>query len=142
MTTEPSTTTQKQELKPQPTQRPWAVHPRWPNYVVPASDAAKLIGGADDEIMDREQFATPICDTRGNELSRFAHDKERVAQHVANAELIVAAVNAYSAPSDTEQRLREALEEIERLKQHIADLNHDFESAIKHCDEHHVEVGT
>src|ERR1051326_1711266 len=108
--TEPSTTTQTRELEPQPTPRPWEVHPRWPNYVVPASDVAKLIGGADDEIVDREQFATPICDTRGNELSRFAHDKERVAQQAANAELIVAAVNAYSAPSDTEQRLREALE--------------------------------
>jgi uncharacterized membrane protein YccC len=44
------------------------------------------------------------------------------------------------APSDIEQRLREALEEIERLKQHIADLNHDFESAIKHCNEHHTEA--
>lgn len=43
--------------------------------------------------------------------------------------------------STTEQviRLREALEEVERLKQHVADLNHDFNAALKHCDDHHIE---
>lgn len=92
--------------------RPWAVHPRWPNYVVPALDVGKLIGGADDEVMDREQFATPICDTRANELSRFAHDEERVAQQFANAELIVTAVNQRDALLAEVGRLREALERI------------------------------
>lgn len=28
-------------------------------------------------------------------------------------------------------------EEIERLRNHVADLNHDLETAVKECNEHH-----
>lgn len=76
---------------------PWAVHPVWPDRIVPCLDTAKHIGGSEDEIEDRERFATPICQVAGNELSRFEHDKLRVAQSNANARLIVNAVNSHIA---------------------------------------------
>lgn len=33
---------------------------------------------------------------------------------------------------------RALADEVESLREHLADVNHDFESSSKFCDEHHV----
>lgn len=84
-------------LKAEHSPLPWAVHPTWRECVIPASDAHKSIGGSVDEIEDRERFATLIARMEGNDLSRFAHDRQRRKEMHGNAALIVRAVNAHDA---------------------------------------------
>lgn len=68
---------------------PWTV--RMGEYVVPAGHEKRPIGGSSDPVVDRDRYAQYVC--RIPPSHRHRSDTEQRA----NAELIVAAVNALPA---------------------------------------------
>jgi len=77
------------------TARPWAVHPHFPEYIVPADHINRPMGGSVDEDFDRDHYANIIAEARAyGEFDKFAHHSSKVDARLTAA-LIVRAVNLH-----------------------------------------------
>jgi hypothetical protein len=74
---------------------PWVVHGDFPEYVVPAADAHKRIGGSEDPEREAERYAKVVhfCDVEPN--VRFNQSRTVREEAEANAHLIAAAPEMY-----------------------------------------------
>lgn len=61
----------------------------------------------------------------------IADDKRVPFDDLAMRDRAVAALGQLPAPGDTK--------EVERLRQHVADLEHDLKATVEHCDRYHVD---
>jgi|SRR6185503_8327548 len=90
------------------------------------SDVAGAVN--DKHVAVCRAYAQPLEAAKGRGIS--------VEQAAANIDFIT------NAPDDIDTLIalvEQQGREIAELKQHVVDVNHDFESALKECDEHHGE---
>jgi hypothetical protein len=71
------------------TPTPWMLAPFFPDYIIPAADAHKRLGGASDDEINKREFAQVVAMLRPDRHGR--------SDHKADARLIVAAVNSRAA---------------------------------------------
>lgn len=78
-------------MSAQHTPGPWAMHRTFRLIVVPAAHVDRSLGMAEDDEVDRREYANYICDTSTSERRR------RPAEQRANAHLISAAPDLLAA---------------------------------------------
>ena len=98
---------------------PWANQRQRPLAIVSADQAGLLWGGSVDPDQDRQRFAHPLAVVQLDDLTlrdnpdiaeRFPHRRVHPAIAQADADLIVAAVNALPALLDVAEAAREAMQ--------------------------------
>ena len=89
----------------------------------------------------RSRASVAVASTPPNELLTIPDIEKSV---VPNHALIQLLESALLHPESAEGNIRQVIEtlntandENKRLREHVADLNHDLEAAIKECDEQH-----
>jgi len=104
---------------------PWAVMRRFRDYIVPASDAEKKLGGASDPKVEAADFAKTIAKVEGTIYTDF-HMSRVIAgdEQDANAHLIAAAPDLLVA-------LRRLGEIAWQSEPYIYDENTEEEEAIR-----------
>lgn len=78
---------------------PWALHPRFPEWVIPASDCHKKIGGSVDPEQEAREYAKWICRPEYRPEHQEYH-RSRVTladEYEANCHLIASAPDLYHA---------------------------------------------
>jgi hypothetical protein len=84
---------------------PWMLHPRFPEYVVPAADSRKGIGGSVDPVQEHERYAKLIHQVTYTEHPQFHASRVTKAEAQANAHLIAAAPDLLASLKEMEQML-------------------------------------
>ena len=89
------------------TKGPWAVHPMFRNYVIPAGNARKGIGFAEGDAVDLREYAQDIVRTQPN--------RHGLGDHLITAKLIALAPEASQTVIDQRAIIAAQAATVERL---------------------------